>query len=105
MTLNTQATLDTKPEVCSEHVTKPLPRTRDAAKQRAYRLRQQRKARPFAGVYSACRECGAPITPSLCRHFCKGGKCRRKFFSKVQVPTVCRLTLLDQTLSEAVLDA
>jgi len=95
MTLKIQATQDATAQVSSEHVTKPLPRTRNAAKQRAYRLRQQKKSRPFAEIHSACRECGAPITPSMCRHFCNGGKCRRKFFNKVQVLSVCPLTPID----------
>jgi hypothetical protein len=90
--------------VCLEHVTKTLPTNRNAAKQRAYRLRRQKKERPFVDIHSACRECGTAITPSMCRHFCKGGRCRRRFFNRVQVLTVCRLTVLDQSLSTAVLN-
>ena len=72
------------------------------------RRRRQRiyEASGDAWLFTHCRECGASITPSFRRGFCAratGKKCRTLFFKKVQVPTLCRLTLLDQALSTAVL--
>lgn len=80
----------------------------NALRQRRFRIRRRFESTGEAWLFTHCRECGAPIEPSFRRGFCPratGRKCRKKFFEKVQVPTVVRVTLADQSLSEAVLHA
>lgn len=77
----------------------------NASRQRRRRQRLY-EASGDAFLFIVCRECGRPIEPSFKRGFCPrstGRACRKNFFKTVQVPTVCGLTLLDQTLSAAVL--
>lgn len=76
----------------------------NAERQRQLRIRRRYEASGEAWLFTQCRECGTSIRPSFCRGFCPGGKCRKLFSRRVQVPRVCRLTLLDQNLSTAVLD-
>lgn len=76
----------------------------NAERQRRYRQRQY-EATGNAWLFTACRECGAPIAPSFKRGFCKGNtgkKCRSKFFKKVQVRGWVPITFADRRLSEAV---
>lgn len=75
----------------------------NAERQRQLRIRRRYEATGEAWLYTHCRECGTSIRPSFRRGFCPGGKCRKLFLRRVQVPRVCRLTLLDQNLSTAVL--
>lgn len=77
----------------------------NAIRQRRHRQRIY-EASGEAFLFTTCRECGKPIEPSFKRGFCPrstGRTCRKNFFKKVQVLTVCRLTLLDHRLSTAVL--
>ena len=101
MLINTEAaTTHTTLNVCSKIKLKC-----NALRQRRRRQRLY-EASGDAFLFIVCRECGRPIEPSFKRGFCPrstGRTCREKFFKKVQVPTVCRLTLTDQRLSTAVL--
>ena len=77
----------------------------NALRQRRHRQRLY-EASGDAFLFTECHECGRSITPSFRRGFCSrntGRSCHKNFFKKVQVSTVCKLTLLDQRLSMAVL--
>jgi len=92
------------PEMAADAVVCPeSARKRNAERQRNFRLRRQRKLRPFAVLHKECRECGRSIKPSVVRCFCPGGVCRAAFFAKIQVLTVFPVTLADRSLSESVL--
>jgi hypothetical protein len=80
--------------------------TKNAEKQRRYRLRKQQQDFEQSGsatLYTACRECGRPIKPSFFRPFCRGGECRSSFFAKIQVLNVCYLDSVSKWVSEKVL--
>jgi hypothetical protein len=75
----------------------------NALRQRRYRLRKQYEASGNANLYVVCRECDATIKPSYCRGFCPGGSCRKRYYTRVQVTCVCRVTRSAAQLSEAIL--
>jgi len=72
--------------------------SRNAEKQRRYRLAQQQRA--GLTLHKNCRECGAPIKPSCKRGFCANDeKCRKAFFKKVQVAHLIPLDRQSKELS------
>jgi hypothetical protein len=75
----------------------------NALRQRRYRLRKQYEASGNANLYVACQECEAAIKPSYHRGFCPGGACRKRYYKRVQVTHVCRITRAAAQLSEAIL--
>jgi hypothetical protein len=94
--LQMSATEETQAQVCTEEKS-------NALRQRRYRLRKQYEDSGNANLYVACRECDAAIHPSYRRGFCRGGTCRKRYYKRVQVSHVCRVTRADAQLSEAIL--
>ena len=90
------ATEETQAQVSTEEKS-------NALRQRRYRLRKQHEASGNANLYVACRECDAAINPSYRRGFCPGGTCRKRYYKRVQVTRVCRVTRSAAQLSEAIL--
>jgi hypothetical protein len=94
--LQMSATEETQAQVCAEEKS-------NALRQRRYRLRKQYEASGNANLYVACQECEAAINPSYRRGFCPGGACRKRFYKRVQVTRVCRITRAAAQLSAAIL--
>jgi hypothetical protein len=89
-------------EVCLTNDAK-LSHSPDAIRQRRSRARRMFEKSGKAVLYVVCRECHAPIKPSFLRGFCPGGKCRKEFFTKVQVTTVVPVTANERRLIDSLL--
>ena len=91
--------------MCSFNDSK-MSQTPDAIRQRRSRARRLYEASGAACLFTACRQCGAPIKPSFSRGFCPGGVCRKQFFrDAVRVTRVVPITRTTARMSESVLEA